>query len=331
MAGRVSFYRHTIDIKINRPPAALSTGGFLLSIAIHTGMTIIYCKELAQEQLDHETVEKGTTREYDRYFLCISDGSGGATSPDRPQDALNAVSSTYSVVRGSAYPGDSTSYCKNIKCARQEEDGLSFFVTLHYGQWPYGSPTSSPFDQPAQWGITGRTFQQIVDCDYQGQKVLNSAGDPFLPGLVKDMDRAIITITQNDDFFNPSEEITYANCINSNSYLGLPAYTLKLPFIQMQARWDAQYGWVYNKTWQFEYNAGSNSNGWKDYVLDAGLYELDTTTGKRKPIMVSNSPAQTPQLLDGSGHAAAAGADPQYKTFTCYTPLEFGWSFRGIS
>jgi hypothetical protein len=145
----------------------------------------------------------------------------------------------------------------------------------------------------------------------------------------------LITINQCDNTFNAYTELSYANCINSNSFLGFPAYTLKLPFIGVQAKWDSQYGWCYQKSYPFEFNAGANVNGsnigWKTAVLDAGLYQLNTSgSGANQPIMRGGCPVQQPVLLDGSGNASTDGT-PTWKTFQLYQALDFGFSFRGIN
>jgi hypothetical protein len=297
-------------------------------------MTIISCKELPTEELNFTSVEKGNTLEFDRNFLCVSNNS-----TDRPVNAWEMVASTYSIVIGAEYPntqsGDTPSYAKNVKCSRHDEDGLSYIVTVHYGQFPFGSTDNCPYHQPAQWSVSGRTFQEIVDIDCNGTKVVNSAGDKFLPGIVRDLDRALITINQCDNTFNAYTELSYANCINSNSFLGFPAYTLKLPFIGVQAKWDSQYGWCYQKSYPFEFNAGANVNGsnigWKTAVLDAGLFQLNTSgSGANQPIMRGGCPVQQPVLLDGSGNASTDGT-PTWKTFQLYQALDFGFSFRGIN
>jgi hypothetical protein len=298
-------------------------------------MTIKTCKEMVTEELAFTSVEKGNTLEFDRTFLCVSDNA-----TDRPVNAWEKAASTYGLAIGAAYPntqsGDVASYLKNVKVSRHDEDGLTYIVTVHYGQFPFGATSNDPAAQPAQWTVSGRTFQEIVDVDANGSKVLNSAGDPFIPGVVRDLDRALITVNQCDSSFNAYEELSYANCINSNSFLGFPAYTLKLPYIGVQAKWDSQYGWRYYKSYPFEYNAGPNINGqnigWKTAILDAGLYEIDNTgTGDNLPIMRGGNPVQSPVMLDGSGNAANQGATPYYMQFQLYQALDFSFSFRGIN
>jgi hypothetical protein len=308
-------------------------------------MAIVKCKEMVQETLDLQATDKGGTHEFERMFLCVSDAPG----TDRPGTAVNEVISTFSVPVGTAYPYDAAAFVKAYKCNRQDEDGGNFVVTVKYGQFPYGSNSDSPFSQPAKWKVTGRTMQEVIDWDVTGKCVCNSAGDKFVPGVVRDLDRAVITVTQAESSFSPTEE-SVVNCVNSNTFLGFSPHTLKCLPIEVDAQWNPNYGWVYQKTYVLEYNAGPaglsgaphSPLGWTMAVLDAGLYELvdlsDLGGSGNAKIPITNKcgqAVQQPMLLDGSGHAqdntSGSTPTPHWLFFEPYQAVNFSFSFRGIT
>jgi hypothetical protein len=305
-------------------------------------LSIVKCSEYIEETLDLQATDKGGVHEFERTFLCVSD-----SATDRPGTAVNYVIDHHSCAIGTAYPYDALAFVKAYKCSRRDEDGLNYLVTVKYGQFPYGSNSDSPFSQPAKWKITGRTTQEIVDWDQTGKCVCNSAGDKFLPGVVRDLDRAVITVTQAESSFNPSEE-SVVNCVNSNSFLGFSPYTLKCLPIDVDAQWNPNYGWVYQKTYVLEYNYGASglSNaphtplGWTMAVLDAGLYEIytdpDTSTKTKRAITnKTGQPVQSPMLLNGSGVAqdttGGGTPTPHWIFIEPYVATGFSFSWRGIT
>jgi hypothetical protein len=176
--------------------------------------------------------------------------------------------------------------------------------------------------------------EEIYDQDSAQQPVLNSAGDPFVPGLVRDAPRLLMTIQQNEQTWNGALSLQYGNKINSNTWQGAAPRTVKIQSVGATLLWDKTWGKYYKTNWEFAWCPAT----WDRKVLDAGYYELkgdldgdSNITQNHSPILdAQGMPITVPQPLNSDGTKMSQGGSPHWITFKPYQAIPFLMNFRGL-
>jgi hypothetical protein len=164
-------------------------------------------------------------------------------------------------------------------------------------------------------------FETVPYQDKDGSPVVNSAGDPFDPPLMRDDSRPILTYKRNQALFIPSMAQQYRDAVNSDSLLGADPKTVKIADVQCEMALDPIIG-VYNRvSWEFHF--ASLPNGWKFSVLDQGCKQLNSDSSSQEVINFFGTPTNSPVLLDGNGSPLPPGEDPVFLTFEGYDELSF--------
>jgi len=277
------------------------------------------CKEFTQRSFDAQCHEKGTTREYERSWLVVT-----SSPQDNGVNVQTEFMSATGLNLGSPYPGDPYAYLLSVNGKSDGEDGCNWILTAKYGQFAFGNTSDCPWTQPSQMSWDYQQFEQILDYDVDNKAILNSTGDPFANPVTRDQCRAVLTVTQAEQSFQPQMSMMYSDTINSNAFCGASAGQLKIPCIPATRVWDARWGFY----WQVRYTFQFNPLTWDKQILDQGYYELDSDTGKKKPILINGALASSPQLLDGSGAALPKGGQPYFFTFKVYQRVPFNFIFR---
>jgi len=207
---------------------------------------------------------------------------------------------------------------------------------------PEEEPT--PVDnQVLEWGWDdGTTSRELVQ-DINGDPVVNSATDPF--DSVPEVESPAPVFTKVMKFASRRQYAQYLCTINAAQVtignMVCAPYTLLCTISEKMNIGDAN--WPYTYTIKLKYRTnkvkrgGDNQIGewgWNVAVVDAGMRELDSTTGKLKLIQVvsqeTGQPATVtaPELLDGQGHAVArsaggSAAEPYNLVFAAYPAVTF--------
>lgn len=284
-----------------------------------------------KEQFEGRDTSQGIKRErtYKRVFDVLTDD---------PRTGGFAVRAALGIVIGDPYQlgvdgvdawaeGDTGAFATSIRAAVSSDDGRTWRAEVDYG--PYDpETTTSPLDEPEEVSWDGVTFEVPVDYDADGTAIVNSAGDPYDPPVIREDDRPVLTIVRNELEFDPDLSDLYRGSTNSATFFGRAAGTVKMLPIRAQRLWSANLQLNNGFYWRVTYTFHINKDGWKKKLLDQGYQEV--VSGNRKKILVDGLPVSSPQLLNGSGAKLAVGGTPVYKEFTVHKPRDFSiFNFAG--
>ncbi len=253
-------------------------------------------------------------RTYERTYLL---------SASSPTDDEYAVGSNANLpLIGSLHPSDPFAWCRSltVKCT----DG--------YKAWEVKAAWSSqaeknenPTDDAAQitWG--GDLFQEPFLQDRDGNAVLNSAGDPYDPPLMKDATRAVVNIVKRMSSV-PDWILSYRNKENDAAFT-LDGISVATGVAKIQ---QIDVGIVERQN-DIEYRTVTivmhlDENGWNAKPPDMGFRELNDNGD---PVDIVNkgdsAPITMPALLDGAGKSIpnATPSDAIYGDFTRYQTADF--------
>lgn len=223
----------------------------------------------------------------------------------------------------------------------QAEDGLTWEAVLSYGKPPSreARASSDPFEWLPEVEVTFREYERPVERDTAGDLIVNSAGDPFNPTLVRDDSRMILRITRNEATEPYAVMRAIKNTVNELTWLGLPPRTAKALAPRCTIEWHQNVsGFRYWKVaYEFEINDevyyaddGTTviGQGWDQVVLDAGFRQL--ISGERSVITIDGQPPNEPVPLNGAGLLLPVDDPPQYLVFKVYPEVDYG-SVLGIT
>ncbi len=258
--------------------------------------------------------DDGSTRTRERIWRIITDD---------PFDDAPIVEAAVGVVAGDPHPNDFGAKARSIN-ARQGESRLVWLVTVSYSSAKDLQP--NPLNDPAEISWDGEPFQRPLIKDKDGKAVLNSAGDPFDPPIMRDDNRPVASVTKNVGSV-PTWVLNYRDVVNSDQFtldgLTIAAGKAKIKWISVSPRQERN--GVSFRTLAFQIHL--NKDGWAFEVLDRGFRELDPNDAtKRIQIRDDEKRLVTePVLLDGSG---ARLADPDennavFRDFDGYEELPF--------
>ncbi len=259
---------------------------------------------------------------------------------------------------GTVHPAREGYYVTNYE-VRQPQGAAknTLDVTVKYGAQSFvtegggGEPPAPEYvSLIEQWGWDDGTTQRelITAADANKTPVLNSAKDPF--DSVPQIETPAPTFTKVVRFAERKAGWFDFNCkVNDDTVpiggISFPAGTLLCTICETID--IANFNWPFKYSIRLRYRtnkaliAGETANltecGWDAVACDAGMREIDTTTGLLKVIQVVSSETGTPvnvtspELLNGAGKAVVRGSQASTVTpynfrFKAYEDASFpGW------
>jgi hypothetical protein len=244
------------------------------------------------------------------------------------------------------HPTDARQILKTISVELREENagayespddpsdpnnGLACFVwtaTLDYGPWDpqEHTATGNPVDQPVTVTIEGQNSEKPVDLDVDDKPILNSAFDPFDPGITRDEARIVLRFRKNFKDFSPAEILFISNKINENPWNTFPEKTLKIEPPRVQPKYSQFSDENY---WEVEFDIVYNPDTWTKKVYNQGIRELKTISGVDKQMQIthgSGQPISSAYFLDEDGKALPPPVDDSnivILEFEIYKTLDF--------
>jgi hypothetical protein len=274
-------------------------------------MAVTYVGELSEGR--RATNSRGV-RTYTRVFRL--------TTSSQTDNAYTVGSNISLPVIGNTFPSDGNAYCTDldVQCVR----GWRIWdVTATYSteRQLNTTPTSDPVF--VQWDT--EQFQKPATQDKDGDAVVNSAGDPFLPPEQMDDSRRVVTITKNLSSV-PAWILTYQDAVNSDTFT-IDGISIAIGEAKMQ-RVSVGPAEIRNGTAfrAVTFVIALRRDGWAYKILDQGYNEKDPADStKRKPITVRGQLPTSPVLLDGNGNQLAnpATANAVYLTYNVYKTQAF--------
>jgi hypothetical protein len=240
----------------------------------------------------------------------------------------------------SRHPDDIRAFCVSINPVQDSQDPTLWIVTCQYSYHVDGlgsdpridsqqqgidpaSRVDSPLSRPTDYTITTGSRPWAVYQDYQGNSIVNSAGDPFTPPIEIERVEAVITVGFNQANAPSTAWLGSVGRVNSNTMVIGP-YTFGIGTIKCNRvsaqpvyennvgywRWSLEFG--YRPTWAF-------------VLVDSGL-RTRLFFGATPRFIIDPVTAQKvdqPVLLDGGGLVLAAGGSPVYRSFDVYPRVAF--------
>lgn len=248
---------------------------------------------------------------------------------------------------GSAHPSRPGFYVLSYEVSQPSgTDKATLDITVHYGP---ADITIDPLDPTVietvtEWGWDDGTGEKelVASADATPKPVVNSAGDPFesVPQV------SIPTPTFTKVIRSSVRKTGYSAylCTINDAQITIgdmtcAAGTLLCTIAERKLIGEEKFPYEYTVHLRYRSNQivdhsthQTKEIGWNVGILDAGMRELDSTTGKPKLIQVvseeTGQPATvtSPALLDGNGHkrdATLTNYPPVILEFTAYKSASF--------
>lgn len=163
-----------------------------------------------------------------------------------------------------------------------------------------------PTQDAMQIRVYTEQFQKPAVFDKDGNKIVNSAGDPFDPPNMMDDSRRVISLVRNVAAY-PAWVLTYQDSVNSDTFTvrGI-TYAAGVGKVQSVSISDGQVRNGY-PFYTLEVLIHLQKNGWILQPLDVGFRELDYAGTSLINILNSGDSERpsAPVPLDGAGRALA--------------------------
>jgi hypothetical protein len=223
---------------------------------------------------------------------------------------------------GSSHPDYAAAKLQKRAAKQDDENPYIWEVRLTYGtRGQTEQEESDPLQEPVKLSFSFRKLSVIPTVTIDGFGLVNSAGDPF-EGLQIDQSRPVLTFKKNVASFSPTQVLTYADAINSDSFRGFAPYTCKIEAISGEETFDRG-----TRYWAMSYVIEVNYQTWKLQVVDAGFRELIDAGPPARHQEILDDYAQRvakPVHLDGAGRKLPHGEQPNVIEFRVYRELPFG-------
>ena len=213
-------------------------------------------------------------------------------------------------------------------------------VDITFGAWDplEHSPDGNPVNQPVDFGFSWQVFEQPCDVAINPDTgklvpVVNSAGDPFDPGVTKEQLKGVLKVAWNALTFNPASFFALGNCINEDNWNGFDPYTIKFSPPNMPKRlWSQYLGRNYYRL-EGEFCFNPNDMGWNARPIDRGFRARDGSGNLTKIFDAIGQPVSQPVLLDGNGGILAYASLGNYYewNFQRYNSITFSSSFTNLN
>nr|DAK61524.1 MAG TPA: hypothetical protein [Caudoviricetes sp.] len=222
--------------------------------------------------------------------------------------------------------------CKTLNATRRADQVNYWDVTATFssevseGQSSSQSSGTSVSANPVEWTPIYETkferLQEIITTDVDGDRVANSAGQPFETGVARSRFIPIWECYQFEPDTDTDEDVIERNeVVNSVAFKGRAEKTLLCTVLSSVV--GIYYGSRRRLT---RYALRYNKNTWRHKRLDVGTVYLDG--GKLKPYLDENGNVILGGL-DGSGAKVTPGTAPSLLEFDVYPALSFGSFLRG--
>ena len=277
-----------------------------------------------------------------------NDATGGRTYTRRFRvicsaysDGPNVVKAALGIRYGDRYQAagivsdfaDLYSYVQSIDAAQEEGDSLGWIVTVSYGPFDSrtagGGPDNNPLLVPIDVEWSFRNQEVICQYDNNGNKIVNTANDPFDPPIMIDDPRPLLTIVRNEATFNTPVMYSYRTAVNSDPFAGFPPQMARMIQLSGKSVFHYYCGWYWQVRYEIEFNPPI---GYRPLILNQGLRKLSQTTGQPVPIILNGTPVSQPMLLTKAGYLAKPTDAAYFIQPQIYPELPFAYfNFDPIS
>lgn len=207
---------------------------------------------------------------------------------------------------GSPHFEDPYATCRKLSPKRENGNKFTWIVTAEFStETPDPSENEeNPVLKPIIRGKRSNKVDLPLVVDLNGDLVLNTAGNqPTTPVMVQ-RSYGIYTFQKNYSSFNDTFADAIEDAVNSQSFLGKPAGTIRCNDISASEKYEGQFHY-WEVTFEFEYNA----QGWQPVMLNDGFSQL--VSGSLERCLDGNGePVTEPVPLDINGAQISAASLP---------------------
>lgn len=213
---------------------------------------------------------------------------------------------------GDTHPINSDLICTAKSVERIDKTGLLWRVEV---SWTSDTQAEAEEVWNVEMSVTGTEFQQQAYQDKDGNPIVNSAGQPFEPGLTESFYDEEITVSFNSYSVNASGIEAARGKVNDQQItltVNGVARTYEARHLKcVQAGYQTVYSGG-NSYWRITYVFRSRVDGYTETVLDQGFAEL--VAGELVTIKDANGePLNAQSMLDGAGAVSTDG--PHWLSF----------------
>lgn len=302
-------------------------------------MALVYCTELWDG--NGGSADKDGKARYTRRWEIRTDD---------PLDGPKTVSAHPDIpARGSPYVTDTEfdllALAQDAQVERSSEDPTLWYVSVTYQSsfdWPTGVQPSesapsagsgaaggagsapepgeqveSPLNRPPVWRCSFQTTQKVAEKTFAGNAIVNAAGLPFDPPLMRDVSYPVITLTRNVPDVQFSQLRLLQDAVNDAEWCGLPERSVRVTGIEYGPKYEN--GFAY---FEITYQLSVRYPNWDFEVLNAGFTEL--VGGNWVAITDGTRPVTEPVPLDVAGAKLDPADTPNFMTFRVYPERDFG-------
>ncbi|SIO60126.1 hypothetical protein SAMN05444166_6276 [Singulisphaera sp. GP187] len=195
-----------------------------------------------------------------------------------PGAILAALPVAIGQVYDTGYESDHGSFCQSLTVTERDEDGRGWEAVAEYGPYDASQFAADPVDRQPQVSWDEEQYQEAITEDVNGKPIVNSAGDPFDPPVMKDRSRPILVLIRNEPSYDPALAHSFQDKINSTPFFGADPEYVKVKKITPQRAFNPDIGWY----WVVTYNFVFNDKPWKSRVPNLGFRRLDPSNSQKK-------------------------------------------------
>lgn len=228
--------------------------------------------------------------------------------------------------KGQAYGSFLSLWCRNVSVSRVSP--ILAEVTASYkGNAGTDESEDNPLLQPADISFSTLTSEEAIDEDINGDPVATVNGEP-LSGLTMPISDLACTITRNLPSFSPSSIYTYMNKVNSDTFFGFPAGTLRIADINARSVFSNDFGyWVVSVTFHARKPwRTTDAKAWWKRVRHEGFYIDDGSGNIIRAVDAEGQPVTSPvpiQLGANEGEEETDKSVAHWKEFEVFNTTAF--------
>lgn len=245
--------------------------------------------------------------------------------PDTPTfDVLDVSAATGIPRNGDIHPSNFALVCRS-KNVRQVHPGY-FEVECTYTaktSEPEDEAAGNPLEEPAVIEVSAITSEEPIDEDVNGDPIATVNGEPIV-GLTMAVTDMAVKVTRNLPTFNIWSIAAYTNKVNSTTFLGSPAGTVRIMDIQASSELSDEFEyWKVSVTFHIRRGLRTtDAKAWYKRVKHEGYYVKVGSDVKRATDSDGN-PVVSPVPLKSDGTEETDKSLASFLEFQVYESVDF--------
>lgn len=286
-------------------------------------MSVLACREIIDG--------RGATQKFAEAVKCKRTFM---VTVDDPTTSVSEMAYSANINWLDPHPEFPAVYVTDIACNNDGDPQhykLEFTYDLLKPEDKSAGPTAMPWNRPDKFTFSGGLTNVPAIVHYNDgfsspKFIVNTAGDP-LEGATRDQAEWKIQINGNRQAFPKALAMSCINAVNSDSWSGFPAGTLKVQGLSGQREIE-QVNNTEIPYWSISVEIAYRPEGWKLKLWDVGYNEI--VGGKRRRILDElREPVSDPVALS-NGSAKTAGQPPDMLEFKLYREVPFSGLFSTL-